>query len=751
MDEVFFSYNKQRKSKIATGLLKGAPQDEPTALSRIYKEETIPSYIDELDDEILKLTKEHSNPNKIKSELYKIFNDPKYTKVPEGVEAYNVFFNPKEKRFNFRLAKANNRRRSESFLNQKIAVNMMKSVEGDLNYDTAMAVKKFYLDENDLSPAEKSKLKKFRKQYNLSAVESGGGGFERKSGQQVNSPWLDYSKNLKFNIGKKLKDYQRFDTQATYLENVIKTLTRPEDVRFFEKELTAVRETQKNLIPSIRKEFPGLLDGVKINNEHKIAKALVDEGTVPLKYLTQTTPTPSFFNAIKYKEFDKPLIDLVYKYNDALPKDRAAIKTKIENLQKNFNNKTKVGGKGYLDSVKFTFGPKGVRAKDTTPTFRKGDFASQLTQNIKHSNAYLTNTGKKSIVIGGMAGIQRYPIDKLIIKPPRNFEAAVQALGCRGTKVRVRRVEGGKINTTDCYQKGLEKIRNKQVTDPVDARNMMRVAKASTTIAKSGTGRLAAFLGPAGIGADLLFEGAVVGNEVLKGKPFNEAWGRSFLSYLGPNRQDPDKLEMLRYAGTDPKAQSYVQDVNLENEFYENLNLLNTMRDDRQGAYTDDDRFKQLEKTSAIYNQIADKYSESGDPLTDIGKQTGSEGPTPEIMDKESNFRAFQRGQEIGLAREAERAREMPFGELSPARIQAERAKKITDIYEDGEVVGQRMKPQVQAQGILDYNLLQQGLTPGIAYMAEGGLTNLTRTVAPQSGPNSKGLESLRKYATKRY
>ena len=34
---------------------------------------------------------------------------------------------------------------------------------------------------------------------------------------------------------------------------------------------------------------------------------------------------------------------------------------------------------------------------------------------------------------------------------------------------------------------------------------------------------------------------------------------------------------------------------------------------------------------------------------------------------------------------------------------------------------------------------------------AEGGLANLTRTVAPQSGPNSKGLESLRKYATKRY
>lgn len=40
---------------------------------------------------------------------------------------------------------------------------------------------------------------------------------------------------------------------------------------------------------------------------------------------------------------------------------------------------------------------------------------------------------------------------------------------------------------------------------------------------------------------------------------------------------------------------------------------------------------------------------------------------------------------------------------------------------------------------------------PTAGTFAEGGLTNLTRTVAPQSGPNSKGLESLRKYATKRY
>jgi hypothetical protein len=40
---------------------------------------------------------------------------------------------------------------------------------------------------------------------------------------------------------------------------------------------------------------------------------------------------------------------------------------------------------------------------------------------------------------------------------------------------------------------------------------------------------------------------------------------------------------------------------------------------------------------------------------------------------------------------------------------------------------------------------------PTTGTFAKGGLANLTTTVAPQSGPNSKGLESLRKYATKTY
>jgi len=766
MDEVFFTYNRQRKSKIASGSLVGAPQDDKTALSRIYKTETIPGYIEKLDDEILKLSKMYSNPNQIKSALYKTFNKPEFTKVPEGVEAYNVFFDPKEKRFNFRLAATNNRRRSESFLNQMIATNIMKSKKGDLNYNTAMAVKKFYLDDKDtalmnrkdITIDEKRAVRKFRKQYNLSSVESGGLGYERKSGQQVNSPWLNYARDLKFVTGKRIQEFKKFQTQANYLKDLIPTLTNPADVNFFQKELDAVKFTQNRLMYDIRDEFPGLFDGVKINQEHKIAKVLADEGTVPLRYLAKTTPTPSFFNQIKYQEFDKPLIDLVYKYNDAENlQGRKKIKNQIEILKKNFNDKTKVKGKGYLDSVKFTYGPQGIKATDTTPFFSKADFGSQLKQNIAHSNAYLKNTGKQSIVLGGMESGKRYNIDKLIIKPPRNFEAAVQALGCRGTKVRSPNKLGG-IQTTDCYKKGLEKIKLRQVTDPVDARNMMRVAKASTTIARGGTSKLAAILGPAGIGLDLLFEGAVVGNEYLKGKPFEEAWGRSFLSYLGPNRQDPDELEMDRSAGDDPKAQSYVQDVRLENEFYKNYNLYKSMEANDM-AYTRDEVLAQMEKTQAIYDQLASKYEDTADPKTDslaqISKQTGSDG-SMSVLNKDTNYRAFEKGQEREAALEGESSVNrtlfgVPINQMTPMKSDALRRQKITDIFKDKKLVGQKMKPEVKAQGMLDYELLKSGAIPGIGYMAEGGLANLTTTVAPQSGPNSKGLESLRKYATKTY
>ena len=351
-------------------------------------------------------------------------------------------------------------------------------------------------------------------------------------------------------------------------------------------------------------------------------------------------------------------------------------------------------------------------------------------------------------------------IDQLNIKTPKKFEVAVQRLGCQGSKVRIKKVVGGSINTKTCYDKGLEKLRNKQITNPIDAKNMKEIAKASTMIARTGgAAKVAAILGPAGIGLDLLFEGAVVGNEYLKGKPFEEAWGRSFLSYLGPNRQDPDKLEMDRSAGNDPKAQSYVEDVRLENEFYKNYNQYKAMQADDM-AYTRDDVLAQMNKTQAIYDKMANKYEDTADPKTDtlaqIAKQTGSDG-SMSVLNKDTNYRAFEKGQERELGKEGERSVNttlfgVPINRMTPMKSEALRRQKITDIYKnvdgDKKLISQKMRPKVKAQGMLDYELLGSGAIPGVGYMAEGGLANLTRTTPPKRSLNkdSQGLASLPEY-----
>ena len=163
-----------------------------------------------------------------------------------------------------------------------------------------------------------------------------------------------------------------------------------------------------------------------------------------------------------------------------------------------------------------------------------------------------------------------------------------------------------------------------------------------------------------------------------------------FLSYLGPNRQDPDKLEMDRSAGNDPKAQSYVEDVRLENEFYKNYNQYKAMEADNM-AYTRDDVLAQMDRTQAIYNKMADKYEDTADPKTDtlaqISEQTGSDGNIS-ILEKDTNYRAFEKGQERELGKEGERSVNttlfgVPINQMTPMKSDALRRQKITDVYEN--------------------------------------------------------------------
>ena len=88
--------------------------------------------------------------------------------------------------------------------------------------------------------------------------------------------------------------------------------------------------------------------------------------------------------------------------------------------------------------------------------------------------------------------------------------------------------------------------------DKKAARQLINTAKNAAT----GSRLLKNVLGPGAIFGEAIFEGALIGNKVLGGKPLKQAWAESFLSYLDPRKYkgelDPLLLErdrMLEQSG----------------------------------------------------------------------------------------------------------------------------------------------------------------------------------------------------------
>ena len=54
---------------------------------------------------------------------------------------------------------------------------------------------------------------------------------------------------------------------------------------------------------------------------------------------------------------------------------------------------------------------------------------------------------------------------------------------------------------------------------------------------------LRSLIGPGAILFEPVYEGTIMANKVLDGKPLNQAWAESYLSYLDSERVDPKTLE----------------------------------------------------------------------------------------------------------------------------------------------------------------------------------------------------------------
>ena len=100
-------------------------------------------------------------------------------------------------------------------------------------------------------------------------------------------------------------------------------------------------------------------------------------------------------------------------------------------------------------------------------------------------------------------------------------------------------------NGVDCgrpeaYVKSLNELKAKAAAgDKKAAEQLIKVTKGMS----KGGKLLRSLIGPGAILFEPVYEGTIMANKVLDGKPLNQAWAESYLSYLDSERVDPKTLE----------------------------------------------------------------------------------------------------------------------------------------------------------------------------------------------------------------
>jgi hypothetical protein len=190
--------------------------------------------------------------------------------------------------------------------------------------------------------------------------------------------------------------------------------------------------------------------------------------------------------------------------------------------------------------------------------------SNNLTPNIKDINkledlgASIKVGGKiygagSQTAIGSFKEIERQVISELQNLKKSDFKKFEQdilnKLQARSKlkECKIPAADGGRIgfaNSIKCIEDGLNETRKAAAAgDKKAARQLVETAES----ASKGGRLLKNVLGPGALLGEAVFEGAIIGNKVLGGKPLKQAWAESYLSYLDPRKYsgklDPTLLQ----------------------------------------------------------------------------------------------------------------------------------------------------------------------------------------------------------------
>ena len=360
------------------------------------------NFSDELIEEIDTLTKDpkYKTIKQVENQLFKKFNDPRYTVVTKGADPKNAFFHPDRKFFSipreYELYGAPYGKKK--IKENQVALRQIIGTKFFANSPNYEKVKElltaFYTDpKSKFTKKETDTMRKFVKDFSITR--------SLKTGDK--SIPARFFKELNFDFGRKLKEFGKIFNLTEYLkEQVNNPRISGADKFFYQKELNSLLNNRRDVLLPLSKKYPSLFKfkvspAGNLQFEHRVARSLGETGDVklPKDYIARGSYVPGRFNQAKYFLYDKPLMDLVSEYNLATRSEKPNVRLKIENLTKDFN--TRSGG--FLEPLKFDFKDKiKITDKSRLASEAQGaDVLFDIDKSLEQSNKFFRSLGRETV------------------------------------------------------------------------------------------------------------------------------------------------------------------------------------------------------------------------------------------------------------------------------------------------------------------------------------------------------------------
>jgi len=477
-------------------------------------------------------------------------------------------------------------------------------------------------------------------------------------------------------------------------------------------------------------------------------------------YTTKVQSIKKVINRKKANEIDLPFQKIINALNEGKTSMKVNKKTvPIENVIKDFNKTSaEFSKKNKVQSPKINYNEK----FDKTILDSYGKASQENIKQVYKDKKFFLSEINPKIKTQDILG-------KQILQNITSYSKL--------DKCKIGRAEGGRIGfalSDECIRDGL--IEQKKLA----ASGNKKAAKELVDVAKvaSRGGLLKNVLGPGALLGEAVFEGAIIGNKVLGGKPLDQAWAESYLSYLDPRkyRGELDPMLMER----DRMLTRTINDKTIDGP---NANLL-------RAGFSAQDQLSFANKAAAEAKRAkrAGRMDQYFPAAADAREQGARANLSASIISNDAFKEASEQAKEYLRAQEGKRRFDLgifgtPQGSLAEDRRMYQANKAMQNLYyqySDEDLIKMLQNAGYNPQDIINLKTTER-LTPsfartlggldslrsqfqeeeamqriadagGVANLAGGGIAEIRRpnSIPPQSGPTPQGLLSV-KNNVKRY